>query len=293
MEIWPNFFIVGASKAGTTSLYEYLNKIPQVFMSTIKEPNYFIETIHPERLFCTVISDKKKYLKLFSDVKDEVAIGEASPFYLIDPETPKLIHKTIPNARIIVILRDPIERAFSVYLHNLRNGLETESFSQVIRNTYSRLNEREELTNNILLEGGFYFDQLKRYYEIFEPHQIKVIIFEEFVRNPEKIIYDVLKFLKIDFTKPVKLEKTHNPFGVPRGKLAKSILNSETTKKIGTKIFSHSFLKKMVDTILIENVDKPKMIEGDRLFLKKLYYDDVKKLEELLDFSLPWSITSK
>jgi len=59
MEIWPNFFIVGASKAGTTSLYESLKNIPQVFMSTIKEPNYFIETIHPERLYCDVVSDKK------------------------------------------------------------------------------------------------------------------------------------------------------------------------------------------------------------------------------------------
>ena len=110
METWPNFFIVGAPKSGTTSLYEYLKQIPQVYMSPVKEPHYFSKSIVPDNHFLKPIRDKKKYLNLFEGAKNEIAIGEASPTYLADPEAPKLIHELVPNAHIIIILRDPIER---------------------------------------------------------------------------------------------------------------------------------------------------------------------------------------
>ena len=91
---WPNFFIVGAGKAGTTSLYEYLKKIPEIYMSPIKEPGYFgtREFKNPD---WSKISTENEYLKLFEGVTNEIAIGEASPQYLSDPKTPFLIHDKI------------------------------------------------------------------------------------------------------------------------------------------------------------------------------------------------------
>src|SRR3989304_10189805 len=116
MERWPNLFIVGAPKSGTTSLHAYLDKIDDIFMSPIKEPNYFsaqtVSIKHP----VNPIRDKKKYLKLFQKGIHNKYIGEASPSYLADSEASKLIHQVSPNAKIIISLRDPIDRVFSHYL---------------------------------------------------------------------------------------------------------------------------------------------------------------------------------
>jgi len=87
VKIWPNLFIVGAQKAGTTSLYEYLKEIPGVFMSPIKEPHFFSHA-SIKNPWQTPINNEKDYLNLFKNVKDEKIIGEASPTYLSDPNTP-------------------------------------------------------------------------------------------------------------------------------------------------------------------------------------------------------------
>ena len=112
--MWPNFFIVGAAKAGTTSLYQYLKQIPGIYMSPVKEPHYFSRRVIPDDHHYRPIRDKEKYLSLFKKVNNEKVVGEASPTYLRDPEAPRLIHQVSPNARILISLRDPIERPFPI-----------------------------------------------------------------------------------------------------------------------------------------------------------------------------------
>ena len=121
MPVWPNLFIVGAAKAGSTSLYNYLKNIPGIYMSPIKEPNFFAEMTHNNPVWST-IDDKEKYLRLFHKVRDEKIIGEASVSYLHDLNAPRRIHQRVPDSRIIICLRDPVERGFSHYLHFKRNG---------------------------------------------------------------------------------------------------------------------------------------------------------------------------
>ena len=98
METWPNFFIVGAGKAGTSSLWIYLNQVPQVFMSPHKEPHFFSPTYLAPKIVQT-FRNKNDYLNLFQDVRNEKAIGEASINYLLDPTSPKLIHEKVPHAK--------------------------------------------------------------------------------------------------------------------------------------------------------------------------------------------------
>lgn len=288
METWPNFFIVGASKAGTTSLYEYLKKIPEIYMSTVKEPSYFCTTSYPENLFLEVIRDKKKYLNLFSKVKDEMGIGEASALYLIDPQAPELIYKKLPHARIIIILRDPIERAYSHYLHAIRVGSEKLPFSDAIKNAYDEKIKGVESTKGLLLEIGYYSKPVKKYLDIFGKNQVKIIIFEEFIQNSDKIIKEILNFLGIEYSSPIITTKVYNPYGAPKNKFSQKLLASNIIKKIATKLFSHDFVKSTAEQFLIKNIPKPRMLEKDRLFLKELYKNDVKKLEKILNRSLPW-----
>ena len=123
---------VGAPKSGTTSLFAYLKTVPDIFMPEIKEPNYFSIVNVPKDSHSKPIRDKKKYLELFKKVKDEKIIGEASVSYLSDPKAPKLIHKEVPDAHIIIIIRDPIERAYSHYFNKVRSNIEKKSFHEAI-----------------------------------------------------------------------------------------------------------------------------------------------------------------
>ena len=128
----PNFFIIGAAKSGTTSLYKYLTGHPQVFMSPVKEPCFFStglggadDPLGPEPP--TLIRDWDAYRQLFAAVTTETAIGETSANYVYEPQTAARIHRYLPEARLIVSLRDPIDRAYSHFLMASRFGLETTS----------------------------------------------------------------------------------------------------------------------------------------------------------------------
>ena len=115
IENLPNFFIVGAAKSGTTSLAEYLKQHPEIFMSEFKEPHYFL----PEGAMASnYYGTWDNYMSLFKDVRNEKAIGEASTGYLYYPESARMIINRIPDAKIIISLRNPVEMAFSLYQHS-------------------------------------------------------------------------------------------------------------------------------------------------------------------------------
>ena len=148
MEVWPNFFIVGVAKAGTTSLYAYLINTPGIFFSSEKEPGYF-HSISFGRGPARRVHKQSQYLKLFMGVSTEKAIGEASPGYLIDPESAKLIHDKVPNAKIIIMLRDPLERAFSHYLMRRTKGVVKQTFHEMV--THNINNRKKDSTMNSIL----------------------------------------------------------------------------------------------------------------------------------------------
>ena len=117
MTVWPNFFIAGAPRCGTTSLHAWLQTIPGIYMSRIKEPNFFSrQVIADDHPLLKPIRGEKQYLQLFSAAGDAKIVGEASRKYLEDPGAPALIDRTVPGAKILVSLRDPVERYHSNYL---------------------------------------------------------------------------------------------------------------------------------------------------------------------------------
>jgi len=281
MEKWPNFFIVGSPKSGTTSLYEYLNQTKGVYMSPVKEPRFFNHNI-PESYLHRIL-EKKEYLKLFKNVKDEKAIGEASPTYLWDPESPKLIFEAVPNASIIIILRGPVNRAFSHYLYLKSQGLEDRSFSQIIK---QRLHRKTDY--DTCLDLGMYYESVKRYLEIFGKNQVKIIIFEEFTNDALNITKGVLKFLRINEEPPKSVGSAHNVYGVPRGKVGRFVLRSKNISNIASTVLPQSLKWKLKEKVILKHDDKPIMDIKDRKILQGFYEDDAKKLEKLLKRNLPW-----
>jgi len=286
MEKWPNFFIVGADKAGTSSLYSYLYQIPEVFMSRIKEPNYFsINTIadnHPLK----PIRDKKNYLNLFKNVKDEKIIGEASPSYLSDPDAPKLIYQVSPDAKILISLRDPVERVYSHYLMLKRLGSKISTFHNQIEISLNEKKNKKE--DKILLENGLYFQHVKRYLSIFRKEQVKIIIFEDFVKDTKSTLKEILNFLNLKNELHDFKPEVYNKYGEVRGPLSQKILQNMTLRRISEMFISPSKRRILKEKFILKEKIKPELEENDRMLLVNYYNEDVKKIKNLLRRELPW-----
>ena len=200
----PNFLIAGASRSGTSSLHEYLASHPDVFMSRPKELHFFDENINYRKGI-------EFYQGYFNEVDSETAVGEATPLYFpygliqeskgewyIDKEedVPRRIRDTMPDCRIILTLRHPVHRLYSQYLKNHWQGKISESFAAWIQNQEEAFNSREPRI------GGVYQNRygihLRRWYDLFDESQIKVLIFEEWTQNPYPFMLDVCRFLGID-----------------------------------------------------------------------------------------------
>ena len=283
MENWPNFFIIGAPRSGTTSLYEYLKDVPGVYLSPVKEPQYFAPN-YPKNDSLKPTLDKKQYLALFENVKDKKAIGEASTSYLWDPDSPRKIYETIPKARLIVILRNPINRAFSHYLTGVRSNYEKQSFYDALEKIITNF---EPLTSKRYLHAGLYAKQIKRYLDIFGRKQFKIIIFEEFIKDPKGTINEVLKFLNLHYQITEFNASIHNTYKLPRGKIESVLLNNELIRQISQKIFSKNIRAKLRDKILLTE-DKPRISTRENEILYKFYSDDVSELKKILGRKLPW-----
>ena len=288
MPTWPNFFIGGMGKAGTTSLYLYLKKIPGVYMSPVKEPRYFAPIAARRYKEMLRIDDEERYLELFKDVKDETAIGEASVAYWRDPQAAKLIHDQIPHAKIIISLRDPVERFFSGYLMQKRRRRLKTSFKEHFQKSQDRNNKKHFLINYLMLDPPFYYENIKRFLDIFDRKQIKIIVFEEWITNTKETVQEILDFLEVDYSINENVYKAYNSASkrAPRGQFSQYILKSKTARKIVSNLIpstSRNYVKKN----LLQVKSKPKMNDEDRNLLINYYQYDVRKLENLLERKFP------
>ncbi|MCK5222374.1 MAG: sulfotransferase, partial [Candidatus Aminicenantes bacterium] len=242
----PNFFIVGAPKAGTTSLYHYLNGHPDIFMSDPKELNYFSGSeIKSQGLYYNtyIVKDLDKYEKHFKNSTGETAAGEASVSYLFYKEVPEKIYELIPDAKIIIILRDPVKRAHSHFLMDERLGYINYSFEDIV---YSKKKIAEyELFYQQYVELGFYHDQVKRYLDTFGKNRVRVYFFDEFNKNPGFVLKDLYQFLGVKEHSGSIVSEKYNVGLTPGTKLTGELYKSERLRKSLSKIVPDSIKKKL------------------------------------------------
>lgn len=195
----PDFLVIGAARCGTTSLYEYLKSHPQIYLPPSKrpEPHFFLK----ENEFKKGI----KYYsnKYFKDVDKNAVAGEISTSYIYQPYVAERIKKYLPRVKLIAILRNPIERAFSNYWVTYKNGIETLPFSQAIRQEKFRISNPEstfhaEVQPFAYIDRGRYYKQLKIYLKFFSRNQIHIAIFEDFINNTLVELKKIFTFLDVD-----------------------------------------------------------------------------------------------
>ena len=307
----PNFFLLGTGKAGTTSLFHYLKQHPQIFMSPVKEPAYFAPEIRAENLtapierrlrkqsrpLAEVLNDGQPvkphgwlaaewtdYQRLFQGVTDEKAIGEASAIYLWSEKAAYHIRVRIPHARLIMILRDPAERAFSQYLHQLAAGLTRSTFRQHLEQC-ERIGASPKLSIWYpFLEIGLYSAQVQRYLDLFPRSQIRIYWYEEAWREPMGLLKDLFEFLDVDPTFQPDISRKSLARRAPRfaamNYLLKTLhawypLKALVPQRVRPYASRFLFRRKSLS-----------LDPGDRRWLVDYYRDDIRKLSLLLERDL-------
>lgn len=285
---WPNFYTAGVPKAGTTSLFAAYRDHPEIFTAAIKEPNYFNRQGIPDNAVIKPIRDERYYLKLYEGVTSEKRICDMSISLFEDPSSCQRILEVSPDAKIVICLRDQIERMFSLYLMLKRNGRLNGSFKEEL---HKGLNEKNYISGvpGMKLKKRLYAENLFFWLDMFPSDNIKVIFFEEFIVDQLRIVNEVFEFLDIKNINDTQFNTgVHNSYGEPRNILSQYVLKNIRSKKLYC-LFPFFFRKFVRDKILLKKSDKPIMLEEDKLFLIDFFREDALVVQKILKRKLPWT----
>ena len=303
----PNFFVVGAPKCGTTSLYHYFSQHPEIYLSPIKEPVFFAKDIVEWNKRCRFSNPffsierylkKKKlvfvhigyitklehYLELFREVKDEKAIGEMAVLNLFSKVAANEIFDFNPQAKIIMILRNPIDRAFSHFLANLRDG--KSSNKEFLETVIKDFEKRDSDCKYYFLEMGFYYAQVKRYMNVFPKENVKIILYDDFKGDTFKALKELFEFLDVNPDINIDVDIKKNESFLPKyprlNKMAKYV-----RRGVKGLFFKRTpFLLKKIYNSLVMEKKKPLLKPAERRYLLPFFKDDILKTQDLIGIDL-------
>lgn len=219
----PNLFIVGAQKAGTTSLYDWLAQHPDIYgLKFTKDLPFFAD----EKLFSEGI---ESYRKLFTGVADQQYLMAGSVHNMFFPRAIERLYKYCPDARILVLVRNPLNRAISAYRFAVQRGLEDRSFDESVFDELAAAQEPDELYSSTLdqfqkfyVARGLYSAQLKKLYSLFPPEQVFVGVFEDMIKAPDDFLVRLFEFLKLESV-PIETKQKNRTAGLPRSQLVSKL----------------------------------------------------------------------
>lgn len=282
---YPNFLIIGAMKSGTTPLYDFLGQHPQVFMPRRKEPHFFSSISQGESFQFEgdreVISCPDRFQALFAPKPEQTAVGEASTSYLCTPGTAKAIYDHLPHAKLICVLRNPVERAYSHYLFLRGHGIESlDNFAQALAAEPAR--HQAGQTWGRYFQVGLYAAQLRPYLERFARRQIAIYLFDELRQNPVDFAQEVYRFLGIDDTFVPDTSIRRNPGGIPKSDLLNALLVRPNPIKQFIQPHLPRWLYRAATHLRDQNLSKPPMAAETRQHLIAAYREDILQLQDLI-----------
>ena len=282
----PNFLIIGAMKSGTTVLYDALTQHPQVFMSGIKEPGFFCVDDHGEVVAALEGAEPyalnlASYRRLFDDAGRAIAIGEASTAYLHTPGTAERIYALIPAAKLICVLRNPIERAYSHFLFLTRKGIENiADFTTALAMEEQRVTQ--QLPFGHYTRIGFYSQHLQRYFSVFPRAQMGIYFFEDLIKRPDTFYPEVCRFLGVSDEFQPDTTIRRNPSGLPKRKWLNDLISKPNPVRDFVQPRLPRRLYKLATTLRDRNLARPSMPLAARRRLAALYGPEIEALQTLL-----------
>lgn len=293
MPAYPNLFIVGAQKAGTTSLHAQLSRHPEIYMSPEKEPRFF-DALADGRAGPDA---EERYLAMFEEGADHPVRGEASVQYLHHPDVPELIADRVPDARILVSLRDPIQRACSNYWRKVAAGTEEAGFVEVVEREIQAIEEgapmgemEADARRRGYLDRSLYAEPLERYLDVFGDDRVHAVLLADLKDDPAGTLEGILAFLEVDPAPAPDMvaDERRNTFrGVPYGGLVERVRTSPTVKRVAQAVLPEGVRDWLGNRLLLKDADKPPIPDEARQRLASFFEPDVRRLEELLDRDLP------
>lgn len=272
----PDFIIIGAGKCGTTSLYDYFSQHPEVYLCPKKETYFFVnEPVRSKLKPWGAITDIEDYASLFKDAPSDKVVGEISTTYYMYPDAAKLIGDRLPNVKIIAILRNPADRAFSDYQMHVRNGNEKLDFSRVITN------------KDKYIKQGFYYRELMPFYQVFSESNIKILLFDDLCQDPNNFMRDLYKFIGIDPDFNTDTARKSREGGMPKNKAINTVLTKKNPIRNSIasvlKLFMPLETRQKIRSKLIKNnIYKAKLSPEDKKELIEIYRSDVIQLQGLI-----------
>jgi len=282
--IIPNFFVVGAAKAGTTSLYYNLRRHPEIFLTRMKELNFFSS----EELLAQgcnyrgsqIINDLDEYLGLFRKAKTRKAVGDVSPSYLFRASAAKKIFNFNSAAKIIVVLRNPVERAYSDYLMDITGGHFNYSFEDIV---HKRVNDIKQSIYFQIIERGLYFEQVNRYLDFFGKHNVRIFLFDELKEDISSVLRSIFEFIGVDHSVRIDPPIKANPFKRPK-RFTKLMYYNHSVSHFAKKLMPYPVIRGLFRVFF--DTQKPELSEETRKYLKKFYRADIIFLQELIGRNL-------
>jgi hypothetical protein len=296
----PNLFVVGAPKAGTTSLHDHLGQHPEIFMSPLKETMHFSEEFRMENFepslrklnernadamrkyfaepvlaprFAGIVESREDYLRLFEGARREKWVGEATPAYLWSRTAARKIAEFEPRAKIVMVLRNPVERQFSGYLQMWNSGGFTLSFEQYIQ---ACLQHKSDGKIGMLypgLESGFCADSLQRYWDVFPRDQVGAWLYEE-SRKPG-FHASVFRFLGVDPEFQPDTRQRHLQQRVPRVRALEPLMQT-------MRSWAPSFARRALKPVVYQRRETIEVSVEARSLLVEYYREDVERLSGML-----------
>lgn len=208
----PNFLCIGAARAGTTSLYEYMTQHPDIYVPPVKEVHYF--TYRHEKWSTNPALSLAGYEEYFAGAEKYILRGEISPSYLWFPGTAQEIRRVLGEIRIIVILRNPVTRAISDFQYSRQFGHNRYGFNELIVKGLDNLKIQKLRLNPFLpsaiLWKGFYARQIRAYLAQFRQENIKIFLFDDLVNSPQQFIQELCTLLDIRCALDIPITKTNS-----------------------------------------------------------------------------------
>lgn len=276
----PNFLIIGAPKAGTTSLWHYLRQHPDIFMSSVKEPSYFSTRKRPRR---GLTETMESYQKLFEGSERFKAVGEASPLYLADEQAVHRIKETLPDVKLIAILRDPYARTFSEFTFQRLRGKEPlANFLDAVeadasRPTGQRIN---------YIGSGLYYRNLSRYFSVFPSERIKVVFNDDLRLDAHQVVSELFSFLDVNPCARVNTEAELTVSGVPRVRMLHWLLGRHNPLKDTLGPLLPEWARNAARRLKNANLQRQSIRPEERAALRTYFEDDIGQLEQLLGVDL-------
>lgn len=286
----PTFLIIGAARAGTTLLYRITKQHPEVFVSEPKELRFFAKEGAPafrgpgdEGVNNGWVTSWDDYRSHFAAVNGERAIGEASPFYLCSEEAPQRIKRYLPDAKLVMVLRDPVSRAHSSFMYLRRSGREplTDFAAALAAEEERREGNWEYLWHYRAL--GLYSDQVERYFALFPREQIWIGLYDDLDGDPVSFARSVYRHIGVDEGFAPKVHSRTNASGEPRSlALQRTLDRQNPIRSLARRLVPQKLRKPIRVALTARNLQRPDAPSAAERELRAFFRPDVERLEQLI-----------